>query len=79
MTQDDYAAAIMSCVMAARLLSLHDLPGILAAIERTEALGPLLDPTLYRDRSRAMWDDKEMLEAAMPLWRLAERLKEKRA
>lgn len=61
-------------MLAAGILREHDLPMILAAIERADVFGPLLDPTLWRDKHRAMEEDRDMLRAAMPLWELGKRL-----
>ena len=65
-----YQAAVIACAMARQLLQTHDLEGILRAIGDAHALGPVLDPTLYRDRAKAMEEDRALLEAALPLARL---------
>lgn len=75
----EYRAAVTQVVMAARVIGSHDLPGLLAAIETSHAVGPMLDPTLYRDAAKAMDEDADVLRAAMPLYRLAERLERKAA
>jgi len=74
MTQDDYQAAITAIAMAARVIALHDLPRILEGMERAEAVGPLFNPTLYIEKEQAMREDKELVQAAMPLYRLARQL-----
>lgn len=68
---DAYQDAVRACALLAGLLLMHDLPGLLRAIERADAIGPLVDPTLWRDKGAAMLQDKELLEAALPLWRYA--------
>lgn len=67
---EEYRSAVLSCAMAARLLNGHDIPALLAAIDRAEAFGPILDPTLFREKSRAMSEDKRLLKAALPLYRM---------
>lgn len=71
---EEYRSAVQACVMAARMLSMHDIPGMLTAIERAHALGPVVDPTLWKQKCQAMEEDKEMLEAALPLLRIAKKL-----
>ncbi len=70
----EYRAAIQAAVVASKMLVIHDVPDLLEAIERAHAVGPMLDPTLYRDKAKAMDEDKEILEAALPLWRLGRKL-----
>jgi hypothetical protein len=70
----EYQAAVLACHMAAKLLAVHDLPKILDAIARADAVGCFVDPTLYRERAPAMREDKQVIEDAMPLWRLGRSL-----
>ena len=63
-----------AAVMAARLITQHDIPALLQAISTAETVGPFLDPTLYRDNVKAMLEDKEVLTAALPLWHMAQKL-----
>lgn len=65
----EYRAAVMACAMARQLLQVHDLEGILQEIASAEVTGPMLDPTLYRDKSKAMAEDRALIEAALPLAR----------
>lgn len=78
MTTTDYQSAVLSACTAARLLAEHDLPALLAAISHAEIFGPMTDPTLYREKSQAMSEDKQILEAALPLWKLGRRLAERK-
>jgi hypothetical protein len=71
---DDYRAAVISAVLCARMLAQHDLPKLLHDIEHAHAVGPILDPTLYRGASRAMSEDAEILKAAMPLYQIGKSL-----
>lgn len=66
---ETYRSAVLMCAMAGNALAQHDLPKLLEAIEHAHAIGPILDPTLYRDKMPAMEQDKELLLAALPLWR----------
>jgi hypothetical protein len=68
---ETYQSAVQACAIAATLLRQHDIPELLRAIEHADAFGPLLDPTLWRDKHEAMNRDRKLLEAALPLWRLA--------
>lgn len=64
---NEYQAAVLAAKLCANLLATHDIPGFLKAIERSHAIGPMLDPTLYRAKVKAMEEDKELLEAALKL------------
>jgi hypothetical protein len=68
-----FRAALELVIGAGRTISMLDLPAMLQMMERTDALGPVLDPTLYREKHRAMESDRQILEATLPLWRLARR------
>lgn len=68
---ETYQQAVQSCALAAAIVRQYDVPALLRAIERAHAVGPILDPTLYRDKAGAMDRDRQLLEAAMPLWKLA--------
>ena len=74
----EHQIVVLGCIEAARVLRGHDLKAALDAIERADSIGAILDPTLYRDKHQAMMDDKALLEAALPLWRFAEKLAENR-
>jgi hypothetical protein len=66
----EYQAAVRIAALAAALLQEHDLPELLRAIDHSHAVGPILDPTLYREKAGAMELDRELLDAALPLWKL---------
>lgn len=65
----NHKQAIYQCAIAGRMLSMINIPEMLKNIEITEAIGPLSAPSLYRDKSQALSEDKELLKAAFPLWR----------
>jgi len=71
----NYQGTIAGVALAARLLvnapmSVRDM---LEAIREAEAVGPMLDPTLYKAKAQAMAEDKALLEAALPLYDFARR------
>lgn len=76
-TAERYQAALLCVFQCAQFISTADVPDLLARIERAHSFGALLDPTLYRQKVQAMDQDKEMIEAALPLWRWAKRLEER--
>lgn len=73
MTIDEYQHALKTCALVATLLEPVDISKLLEMIERADAFGGMIDPTLYRDKHVAMMLDKELLEAARPLrsWALS--------
>jgi hypothetical protein len=62
--RDAYRNARLACELARNLLREHDFGELLRAIGRAEALGPMLDPTLYREKAGAMDEDRKVFEAA---------------
>lgn len=62
-----YRSAVMTAAMAAQLLAQHDIAALLADIATADAIGPVLDPTLWRDKHEAMEQDRELLKAALAL------------
>ena len=62
-----YQAAVRACAEAVRIVCQHDIQGLLDAIERAEAVGPFVDPTLYREKAGAMEQDRELFRAALQL------------
>lgn len=75
MTAEEYQQQLMNVAMTARLLVEVDIPDLLSRIELAHSFGCMLDPTLYRDKVEAMDQDKDMLEAALPLWRWSQKVK----
>lgn len=72
---DDYRAAVLACHVAARMLAEHDVEGFLRDIEHADAVGPVLDPTAYRQKSQAMHEDAEVLRASSPLAAIGRRVR----
>jgi hypothetical protein len=77
MTGEQYQEKLLTILVAARTISDVDVPDLLQRINRADTLGALLDPTLYRKKHGAMMEDKELLEAALPLWRAGKALEER--
>ena len=72
MTKEEYQHAVLSCVLAAKMLVVYDIPKLIEAIDRADAVGPILDPTLWREKHRAMDEDRQIIEAALPLWKVGD-------
>lgn len=60
-----YKSARMACELARTLLEQHDFSKLVAAIDRADAIGPLVHPTLWRDKNKAMLEDREVFAAAL--------------
>jgi hypothetical protein len=73
MTTEEYQNAIIAVSMCASILVQYDLPQLLADIATADTIGPLFDPTLWMKKNGAMYEDKELLEAALPLFLLAKK------
>lgn len=57
----------------------HNIPvkEMLEDISKAEVMGPLLDPTLWISNRQKMAEDKSVLEALLPVWKIAETIKSK--
>ena len=66
-----HAEGVFAVVMAARVLSSVELERVIESAETALAVGPILDPTLYRDHAHRLEQDLELLRAALPLWQVA--------
>lgn len=67
MTKDEYRQHLFTCIAAARLLSSVPIGEMLRAIALCDAVGPVLNPTLWRDGHEKMHEDRKLLEASLPL------------
>ena len=74
---EDYRAAVQAVIVASQVLAVHDFERLLEAIDRADSIGPLLDPTLWRDKHKAMEEDKVLFRLALPLARLGQTLSRK--
>jgi len=75
MDKTEYMTTLSSVSVAMGLLADTDIPAVLQAIANADAIGPIFNPTLWMEKHRAMDENKELLEAALPLWRMAQKLK----
>jgi hypothetical protein len=66
----DYRSAIATIILCGQMLNQFDLAKLIDAINRAESTGPILNPTLWIQKSQAMAQDKQLIEAALPLWKL---------
>lgn len=73
---DVYRLAVVTAAQVGVQLLPFDLNGLLQDIEHAHAVGPILDPTLYREKVDVMELDKELLRAALPLRAHMQKLKE---
>ncbi len=75
---DDHQACVKTVVLLARSLDIYDIPKAIDAATRALEMGPYIDPTAWRANHRKLEEDREMLRAALPLWELVQKLKERR-
>jgi len=73
-THEEYQQNLKQIMLIARLIRDIPIPKFLQAIDRAESIGPIIDPTLWINNSGAMSEDKEMLQAAKPLWEWAQKV-----
>ncbi len=76
MTSDEYRHALYAVFVAGGLLEVQDIEGMIAAIDKADTLGPVLDPTLWMKNNKKMQADREMLVAALPLAALMKKRRE---
>lgn len=62
--KEAYISAHTAATMAYSLLSMHDYGKLIEAQNTADAIGPIIDPTLYRDKMKAMHEDRTIFEAA---------------
>ena len=62
-TQDNYQTTLASLWALAFLVEEAPLAEMLAAAEHADTVGAIVDPTLYREKMRALHEDMEMLRA----------------
>lgn len=77
--KEAYLASVRACHTILALAATVQMPldQVLGAMGRAEGMGPVLDPTLYKDKIKALLEDREVVEAVIPIWHLAQRLKAK--
>ena len=64
-TKENYQANLAGLWAQASLIEEAPLAEMLAAAEHADTVGAILDPTLYRDKMRALHEDMEMLRALL--------------
>ncbi len=64
-TAANYQPTLLSLWSHAFLIEEQPLDEMLARAERATIAGPLLDPTLYREKGAALYEDIEMLRALL--------------
>lgn len=69
------AAALDGIVMAMLTLSRFDIPAAIAEAKRAQIVASRLDRPLSRSVEQSLIEIRELLEAAMPLWRAGEKLR----
>ncbi|MBZ0118670.1 MAG: hypothetical protein K8H88_16835 [Sandaracinaceae bacterium] len=60
-----YKSARMACELAKTLLEQHDFSKLIAAIDRADAIGAIVDPTLWMKKHGPMLEDREVFLAAL--------------
>lgn len=63
MDELDYRLYLHQAWMIAQLVDSLPAGDMLNAISQAEAIGPILDPTLYRDKASRMMEDRRLLES----------------
>ena len=62
-----YRHAVAVAAIASNMLEGIDFAQLISDIDKADAIEPLVDPTLYRERSKAMHEDRALFVAAMQL------------
>lgn len=71
--------AVATIYAAAQLLAAIDVPQLLQDIDHADAVAPILDPSLWRDKKQAMDEDRELLEASLKLRAIGIKLRQRAA
>ena len=67
-----HRSTLQQCGLCASLLNEEAIREALHFTERCHALGPVLDPTSYRNGMQNLEDQRGLLDAALPLAKWAE-------
>lgn len=78
-TKENYQPNLVALWAMAHLIEEAPLPEMLAAAERADSIGAILDPTLYQEKGRALAEDIEMLDALRHVQVVLERIRRRRA
>ncbi len=74
----EYQSLLKYLAQTAVLLTEMPIDELLLGIEKAEAVGPMLDPSLYREKSAAMAQDKKLLQAAKSLMVIGKELRKEK-
>ncbi len=67
MTADEYQNSLLLAYRIAQVAASLPLAEMLSAISHSDAIAPILDPTLYREKASAMAQDANLLRALRPV------------
>lgn len=70
-----YQDTVAAVARLGGVISLLPVDQILEAIQAADTAAPILDPTLWRSKRTAMYEDRDLLQAALPLWQKIRELK----
>lgn len=76
MTSDEYSHGQAQMLLMASQIVQVDLASMLSWIDRSEAVGPILDPTLYRAACDRLQAFKELVQAGLQFQKAAKRVME---
>ena len=75
MELEEYQGHLRQAALLVGLVRMIPVTKMLGMISWAETTGPMLDPTLYREKAQAMKEDAELLEALLPMYALAVKIK----
>ena len=70
----DYQNSMLLLIGQCRVVAALDLDELHRAQVHAQDFGCFTDPTLWREKIKALTEDRELVEAALPLWRYAKKL-----
>ena len=71
----DVGGCVMTIIAAMRILTQLDLKSAIQDSQTALDIGPIFHPTLWRDKHQKLSEDVELMRAALPLWKYAEKLR----
>lgn len=72
--EDEYRSTQVILLRAAAAIGVLELEAFLATLERADAMGAVLDPTLYRAAMTNLDDIRQLARAALKVKTISERL-----
>lgn len=72
-TPAEYKDALRAILIAAKMIRSWDLADLERGMTHNLEVGHLIDPTLWLTKHKALEQDRELVRAALYLWRYAER------